>query len=130
MLTHLNNFKNGWFIGNFEPSLNKTSNFEIGLHHYKKGFIGPPHIHKVATEYNLIVSGEVKLAGNLVLKEGAIFVFGPGQYMMVEFLEDTTLVIVKTPSVPNDKYLLQSFPELLIYEECNDCGPGTIHKMD
>jgi len=101
---NIKNFKNGWFIGNFEPSLLKTENFEVAMQFHPKGFIGQKHYHKISTEYNLVVSGKVNICGR-EMKSGEIFVFLPNEVSESEFLEDTTLIIVRTPSVPTDKYI-------------------------
>lgn len=94
---------NGWLIGDFEPNVLRTSQFEIAHHVYKKGFHGVPHTHKIATEYNYIVSGRL-IASGLELEAGDMFIYEPNEVADVVFLEDTNLVIVKTPSVPGDKY--------------------------
>lgn len=97
---------NGWFIGDFEPCVLRTPAFEAAHHFYEKGFKGTPHIHKVATEYNYIVRGKLVASGKM-LSDGDIFVYGPSDVSEVEFLEDTDLLIIKTPSVPDDKYLTE-----------------------
>ena len=51
---NLNEMWRGWFIGNFEPSILKTENFEVGLLSHRKGEVWPKHYHAVATEYNLL----------------------------------------------------------------------------
>lgn len=35
----INDFKKGWVIGNFEPSIFKSIDFEFGVKFYKKGDI-------------------------------------------------------------------------------------------
>jgi|ERR1019366_183448 quercetin dioxygenase-like cupin family protein len=102
-IAHIKDFTNGWFIGDFEPSLLKTPQFEVAHHFYPTGFIGTPHTHKIATEYNYIVNGRISVDGN-ILKTGDIFIYEPGDIADVKFLDDTNLIIVKTPSIPNDKY--------------------------
>ena len=67
---NLNEMWRGWFIGNFEPSILKTENFEVGLLSHKKGEIWPQHYHAVATEYNLLVSGSMTICGELVSQRG------------------------------------------------------------
>lgn len=96
-------FTNGWFIGNFKPALLKTKDFEIAHHFYAKGFRGTPHTHKIATEYNYIVSGKL-LVSNKTLTNGDIFVYEPFDISDVIFLEDTDLIVIKVPSIPDDKY--------------------------
>ncbi len=36
-----------------------------------------------------------------------MFVYEPGDIADVEFLEDTNLIVVKWPSVPSDKYMVE-----------------------
>lgn len=102
---NIKDFKNGWMIGNFEPTMLKTENFEIAHHHYCADFVSQPHIHKVATEYNYILKGLLEIEGQL-LESGKIFVFEPGEFKQVRFIYDTDLIIIKTPSIPTDKYLI------------------------
>lgn len=102
-LANIKDFKMGWFIGDFEPTLLKTPAFEIAHHSYKKDFAAEPHTHKVATEYNYIVSGKLTTWGQ-TLGPGDIFIYEPLDVTDVIFLEDTELIIIKTPSLPGDKY--------------------------
>lgn len=101
--SRISNFVNGWLIGNFEPTLSKTPDFEVAHHKYPKGFSGTPHTHKIATEYNYIVKGRL-IASGQELSDGEIFIYEPNEVSDVVFLEDTDLIIIKTPSVPGDKY--------------------------
>jgi hypothetical protein len=96
-------FTNGWFIGDFEPSLLRTGHFEVAHHRYPRGFRAQAHAHRVATEYNYIVAGDLVASGTR-LGPGGIFAYEPGEVADVEFLEDTDLIIIKVPSVPSDKY--------------------------
>lgn len=100
---HIKDFKMGWFIGNFKPTLLSTCRFEVAHHFYTKGFKGVPHIHKVATEYNYIIRGKL-IASGQEFGAGDFFIYEPHEVSEVEFLEDTDIVIVKTPSMPGDKY--------------------------
>lgn len=99
----ISDFTNGWIIGDFQPTLLKTKEFEIAHHKYPKGFVGTPHTHLIAIEVNYIVKGRLVATG-LELTDGDVFIYEPGEYSEVTFLEDTDLIIVKTPSVPGDKY--------------------------
>ena len=36
-IKRIEDFKGGWFIGNFEPTAWKTDKFEAAIHDYKKG---------------------------------------------------------------------------------------------
>lgn len=102
-IANIKSYTNGWFIGNFEPTLLKTESFEVAHHFYPKGFKGEAHTHKIATEYNYIISGKLEISGE-ALSAGDIFIYEPYDVSNVTFLEDTNLIIVKTPSITNDKY--------------------------
>lgn len=97
----------GWFIGNFEPSVIKTKEFEVAHHFHKKDYVDSEgsHYHKVALEINYVLKGKVIVNGKEV-EAGGIFVYEPYDESDVVFLEDTDLVVVKVPSVKNDKYLV------------------------
>lgn len=95
--------KGGWFIGNFEPTALKTEDFEVCWKLHKQGEFWPRHYHRVATEYNLLVEGKMRIK-DAVLEAPCIFVLQPNEVADPEFLEDCKIVIVKTPSVIGDKY--------------------------
>lgn len=100
---NIDEFYRGWFIGNFEPSLLKTDQFEVSILKHAKGEQWAKHYHAIATEYNVLLKGSMKINGELMI-EGDVFVIEPGEAAEPEFLEDCTLVCVKTPSLPGDKY--------------------------
>lgn len=94
----------GWFVGDFEPSILRTSEFEVGYRTHDVGH-GDPHYHTMVTEINLITQGRMILHGR-ELKTGDIFVLEPWEITAPEFLEPTSIVCVKTPSI-NDKKQIQ-----------------------
>lgn len=102
---NIKNFINGWFIGDFNPSIFKNCFFEVAHHKHKKGYIGQLHYHKIAEEVTYIVSGRL-VADGKELTSGDMFVYHPKEVSNVTFLEDTDLIVVKWPSVPTDKYLV------------------------
>jgi quercetin dioxygenase-like cupin family protein len=102
-LSRIENYTRGWFIGNFEPSLLKTPDFEVGVLTHKKGEYWAPHYHKESIEYNVLISGKMIIQGN-ELNSGDVFVFDKGEIADPQFLEDCTLVVVKVPSIPSDKF--------------------------
>lgn len=103
-VNNLINMKSGWFIGDFEPSLFKTNNFEISVKKYKKGEYERSHYHKIATEFTVITSGRVKMNG-VEYKDGDIIKIYPNESTDFLVLEDTITTVVKIPSVKNDKYI-------------------------
>lgn len=102
---NLNEMTNGWFIGNFNPSLNKNSLFEVAIKRYSAGTIDKKHFHKLAIEYTVIIEGTVSFNGTIFNKDDIITIT---QNEQVEFISitDSTICVVKSPSVPNDKYLI------------------------
>lgn len=99
----LDKFTRGWFIGNFEPSLFKTEQFEVAIKQYKKGDKETPHIHKVADEFSVVVKGSCKFNGE-IFSVGDIIHIEPGEIAEFEALEDCVTTVIKTPSVIGDKY--------------------------
>ena len=93
----------GWFIGNFDPSILKTEAFEVGVLNHKANEIWPAHYHKEAVEYNYLISGEMTLQDRK-LQAGDIFVIDRYEIANPVFHTDCTVLVVKTPSVPDDKY--------------------------
>lgn len=102
--TKINQFTKGWFIGDFVPTLYKTKEFEIGVKSYSKGSFEPKHIHKIATEYTIIISGTYKINSN-IYKSGDILILSPGEASDFQCLKTGKTVVVKTPSVHGDKYI-------------------------
>lgn len=102
----LNNMFNGWFIGNFDPSLYKTNACEVAVKRYHKGDYEKKHYHKVATEISAVVKGKVRMFGQ-VFSAGDIIIVEPGEATDFEALEDCMNVVVKLPGANNDKYELE-----------------------
>jgi len=99
------NFKGGWLVGDFEPSLFKRKNIEVGVHHIKKGYISDGHFHLSSNEYNLLIKGSViNTITKQIYQEGEIIVFEPEDRSNLEFLKDTSILVIRDSSDPNDKY--------------------------
>lgn len=102
-LNRLEEFWNGWIIGDFEPSLVRTKDAEVSVMRHTKGAFIPKHYHKLAEEYNVLISGAMIVNGS-TLGPGDVFTFEKSEVSDCVVLEDTTLVVVKLPSVIGDKY--------------------------
>lgn len=102
-VTKLSDYIRGWIIGNFTPSLIKTKQFEVGILSHKKGEDWPEHYHKVATEYNVLLEGSMNVNGRHIYK-GDVFVIEKNETSKPTFFEDCTVLVVKIPSIPGDKY--------------------------
>ena len=99
----IEDFKGGWFVGNFTPTSYSTDQFEVCFKKHEKGEAWPTHYHKKSHEINLLVKGKMQIQDQ-ILVEGDIFIFSPYEIADPVFLEDCEVLIVKTPSVPGDKY--------------------------
>lgn len=102
---NLNNMTKGWFIGNFDPSLFKTNDVEVAVKRYKAGDHEDAHYHKIATEYTVIIEGEVEMNGVRYGKD-EIIVMEPGEATDFTAITDSVNVVVKMPGANNDKYLV------------------------
>ena len=104
-LIDFDDFKGGWLVGNFEPSLFKRGNIEVGIHKIKKGYKSDGHYHLRSNEYNLILHGKIKNTdNNNIYKKGDIFVYEPKDKSKLEFLENTEILVIRDSSDPNDKF--------------------------
>lgn len=102
-LAQIKDMANGWFIGDFEPSLLKTSVMEVAVKYYKAGEECEEHYHKLATEYAVIVEGEAEVNEKRYGK-GDILIIEPGVKMSFTAITDVAVVVVKVPGVKDDKY--------------------------
>jgi hypothetical protein len=93
-----------WFAGDFTPALLRTTAFEAAVKHYRAGDREPSHHHKAAREITLIASGKARIGGR-DLGTGQMVLLEQNESTAFEALEDTITVVIKTPSVPGDKYL-------------------------
>lgn len=101
---NLNDFIKGWVIGNFDPTLFQTNDFEISVRRYNKGDYEDSHMHKISTEYTIIVTGEVEM-NDIKYKNDDIIKIAPGEYTDFKCITDVVTCVIKIPCTQNDKYL-------------------------
>ncbi len=102
-VSRLEDMVKGWFVGDFEPSVLKSKEFEVAIKSYAKGESEESHFHKIATEITVIVSGRVRMIDQ-EWGPGSIITLEPGLSTDFLAIEDSVTVVVKTPSVLGDKY--------------------------
>jgi mannose-6-phosphate isomerase-like protein (cupin superfamily) len=102
-VTELSKMVRGWFVGDFEPTAVRSAEFEAAVQYYKAGDREPWHVHRIATEVTVIVSGRVLMNG-VEFAAGSVVVIQPGHGTDFIALEDTVTSVVKIPSVKGDKY--------------------------
>lgn len=103
----LSDFKGGWLVGNFDPSLHKQQGVEVAVKRYAAGDGEKAHVHKIGTEITVVVDGCARM-GDVVLNPGDVAVLEPGEPMPGDWYvtRPTTTVCIKFPSAPGDKYPL------------------------
>jgi quercetin dioxygenase-like cupin family protein len=101
----LEDFTRGWIVGDFTPTILHSKDFEFMVREYKKDDKEDRHMHKIAEEITVIVSGKFMMNGEL-LSKGDIVHLLPGENTDFVCIEDGVTAVVKTPSVKNDKYLV------------------------
>ncbi len=99
----LSDYTRGWFVGDFEPSIIRTKDFECTVRRYQAGDSEARHVHKVADEITVIVSGIFKMNGETLVADDIVHL-SPGDAADFECIESGTTMCVKTPSVIGDKY--------------------------
>lgn len=100
----LSDMVRGWFVGDFDPSLYKTTDVEVALRQYKAGDYEEWHYHKIATEITVIISGRVEMNGHAYQADD-IIVIEPGEGTDFRAVTDAVNVVVKLPGAPKDKFL-------------------------
>jgi hypothetical protein len=103
--SNLKQFANGWFIGNFEPTLFKNPNFEVCVKNFSKGQVEREHFQRNATEVTVVISGIVRM-GSITLVEDDVLVVFKGEICDFEALTNCKVLGVKFPSLPGDKVLV------------------------
>lgn len=103
---NIDQFKLGWFIGDFEPSILRTKDFEVAYRVQKKDEYHAPHVHPIGVEYNYLIKGQMTINGRKFVGP-TVFVIEAGEECYPVMDTDCELIIVKTPSLPNDKVLLE-----------------------
>lgn len=105
-IDNINNFQEGWFVGDFDPAVFKTDLVEVCYKTHYKNEKWPKHYHKIATEINYLINGTMIIQGTQ-LSKGDVFTIYPNEIADPIFLEDCELIVVKIPSIKNDKYTIE-----------------------
>ena len=100
----LKDFTRGWIVGDFEPNIIRTKNFEFMVRQYNSGEVEPKHTHKIADEITVIISG-IFTMNEEKLTLGDIIHLSPGDSVDFKCIESGTTAVVKTPSIIGDKFI-------------------------
>jgi hypothetical protein len=96
----------GWFVGDFSPTVLRSKDCEVAIKQYAAGAHEAAHYHAVATELTAIVSGRARMLGR-EWGPGDIVTVEPGEATDFTALTDVVTVVVKLPSAPDDKFLVE-----------------------
>ena len=110
IVSNIEKYHNGWFVGNFSPAIFKSPQFELAHHTHLAMEKTTPHIHKETTELNYVISGEL-IVSDRYLTSGDIWIYEKGEVSDVRFLSNTSLIILRWPSIPGDKYDAPDCPQ-------------------
>jgi len=105
IFNNLENYIGGWFIGDFDPSILRTKEFEICVVSHRRNETTRQHYHTSSTEINLVLSGKLEVNGRLLHKND-IFIYEKNEVSDVHFIADSELCVIRVPSAPNDKVLV------------------------
>lgn len=101
-------FPTGWFMGNFKPSIIKTSKCEVAYKTYKTGHTEPEHFHRIAQEITLVIAGSCQFNFpnmEIQLWEQEMILIEPNERVKFTAITDCTTIVIKIPSCLNDKYI-------------------------
>ena len=99
-------YKGGWFVGDFEPSIWRTSAYEVGYKHHVAGEAWPTHYHEHMDELTFLLEGTMHIQGQ-TLTGPTIFELVRGEVADPVFVTDCKVFVIKAPSVPGDKVEIQ-----------------------
>lgn len=102
-ITRIEDYTRGWLIGDFTPSLLRTKDFEVGILRHKKDEVWPKHYHRLADEYNILISGKMTINSSEI-NEGDVFHIEKNEISEPKFLTDCIVLVIKVPSAIGDKY--------------------------
>ena len=74
------------------------------MKYYKKGDKESSHVHKIITEYTIVVSGKIKMNDEVYIEKDIVTIL-PNVPTNFESLEDSITLVIKTPSIPSDKHI-------------------------
>lgn len=102
---NLTDFKKGWLVGDFEPAIIKTKEFEFGVKFYKKGDVDQTHLHRFLEEITVVINGVFNM-NEKRLYPGDVVLIKQNEVVTFSCVEDGSIAVIKTPSVIGDKFII------------------------
>lgn len=102
----------GWFIGSFfdDDYPCKTNNIEVLYKEHKAGHKCEEHYHSKKVELLIILEGKANYKVNgkdNILNKGDFIFIDVNNLISGEFLEDSKILAIHSPSIPNDKIVIK-----------------------
>jgi len=104
-LYNWNDFKGGWYIGRFDPTIIPSDEVEVCIKRYKAGDHDQSHKHILADEITMIIEGFVDM-NKVKYRANDIIWIEKGEVTDFTALTDAVTCVVKLPCVKGDKYLV------------------------
>jgi quercetin dioxygenase-like cupin family protein len=98
----ISNMVNGWFVGDFDPAVLKTDQYEVCYKKIDSNANEKPHYHPEGKEITLVVSGKIQI-NDAIFEEGDIFVIEANETVAPVCLESGMVFVVRTCSKKNNK---------------------------
>lgn len=102
---NIKDYIKGWLVGDFDESIIRSKDIEVGVKYYKEGDSEQRHVHKLITEYTIVVDGIIEMNNKLYYK-GDIVKIDPNISTNFISIKDSITLVIKTPSIPTDKHLV------------------------
>ena len=103
---NINEYIKGWLVGDFTPAIFNSKDIEVGVKYYKTGDYESRHVHKIITEYTIVLSGVVCM-NDIQYDEKSIIKISPNESTDFHCVEDAITLVIKTPSIPSDKHICE-----------------------
>ncbi|MGV7234728.1 MAG: hypothetical protein ACQ9ET_00575 [Nitrosomonadaceae bacterium] len=94
-------------MGNFDPVVLQTDQFEVAYQTHEAGEAHDIHYHKKTREYNVLIHGTM-IINEQELNAGDIFIIEPYEVSEPTFITAVELIVVRYPgSIAGDKYVVR-----------------------
>lgn len=100
-----NEYVRGWLIGDFEPSIEKNKDIELGYLFHEKDSIWDYHYHKESKEINILINGSM-IINNIKYNKNELFIIDKNIISCPQFIENCDVLCIKIPSKSKDKYII------------------------
>ncbi len=116
---NLNEFTNGWIVGNFTPAIINCENCEVGIQTWSVGDYSQPHVHLITNETNIVLDGMVEFkiqkinsdqpAEIIRLNKNEILTIPSGYVARFLSITDSRMLVIKDQSKQYDKVEWSNF---------------------